>query len=67
MAPQGVVGCAVAAAVEAVADDTAGGRLDGTGAAQSGEGSVVAHPVGVVAGGDEQTSGGFGSHAVGAQ
>ena len=51
----------------AVADDAAGGRFDGAGAAQGSEGCVAVHPVGVIACGDEQTSRGFGSHAAGGE
>ena len=62
-APQGVVGLAVSASVEAVTGGSARGRLDGAGAAQSSEGCVVAHPVGVVAGGDQQRSCDLGTDA----
>jgi hypothetical protein len=57
-APQGVVGLAVAAAVESVAVGAARGRGDGGGAAQVGEGGLAMEPLGVVAGGDQQLPGG---------
>ena len=65
--PQGVVGLAVPAAVEAVADGLARGRLHGAGAAQRGQGGVGAEPVGVVSGGDQQAAGGLHPHAVAGQ
>ena len=43
-APQGVVGLAVAACVEAVAGDLARGRLDWGGAAERGEGGFAGEP-----------------------
>src|SRR5215210_3681012 len=51
---QGAVGVAVAAVVEAVAVAAAGGDGDRAGAAECGEGAVVAEPVDVLAGGDQQ-------------
>jgi len=45
-----VVGLALAAAIEAVATRLAAGGFDGGGAAERGEGGVVAQPLGVVAG-----------------
>jgi hypothetical protein len=57
-APQGVVGLAVAAAVEAVAVGAARGRRDRGDATQLGEGRLATQPLGVVAGGDQQLAGG---------
>jgi hypothetical protein len=53
-APQGVVGLAVTAAVEALAVGAARGRRDRRDAAQVREGGLPAEPLGVVAGGDQQ-------------
>ena len=56
--PQGVVGVAVAAAIQPVAVGPARGRRHGGGAAQVREGRLGAQPLGVVAGGDQQLPGG---------
>ena len=56
-AVEGVVGLAVAAAVEPVTAGLARGRLEGGDAAEVGECRFVAQPFGVVAGGDEQLGG----------
>ena len=66
-APEGLVGVAVAAAVEAVADGLPGGGCDGAGAAEGGEAGVAGEALGVVAGGDEERGGGVGSDAVGGE
>ena len=58
-APQGVVGSAVTSPVEPVAVGAARGRRDGGGAAEMGEGSLRAQPLGVVARGDQQLAGGL--------
>ena len=55
---------AVAAAVEAVPVGLAGGDLDRGGAAERGVGAFVAQSVGVVAGGDEELTGGVVADAV---
>ncbi len=60
---QGVVGCAVAAAVEAVAVGAAGGGRDRGGLAELGEGRFGAEPVGVVARARQQLAGGLGANA----
>ena len=57
-APQGMVGSAVATAVEAVAVGAARGRRDRGGATQVCEGRLRAEPLGVVTGGDQQLAGG---------
>jgi hypothetical protein len=57
-APQGVVGVAVAAAIEAVAVGAARRGGDRGGAAQMSEGGLRAQPLGVVTGGDQQLAGG---------
>ena len=57
-APQGVVGLAVAAAVEPVAGHLAGRGVDRGDAAEVSEGGLGGDPLGVVAGGDEQQGGG---------
>ena len=62
-APEGVVGVAVAAAVQSVSHGGPRGRLDGAGAAERGEGGFAAHATGVVAGGDEQRGGDGGADA----
>ena len=66
-APEGLVGVAVAAAVEAVAGGLPAGGLDGAGAAEGGEGCVAVEALGVVAGGDEECGGCVGSDAVGGE
>jgi hypothetical protein len=57
-APQGVVGPAVAAAVQPVAVGAARGCRDRDGAAQMRQGGLRAQPLGVVARGDQQLPGG---------
>jgi hypothetical protein len=57
-APQGAVGLPVPAAVQAVAVGAAGEDGNGYAAAQPGELRLGCQPVGVVAGGDQQLSGG---------
>ena len=57
-APQGVVGLAVPAAVEAVPYGLSRRCLDGACAAQGGERRFCAHAFGVVSGCDEQRGGG---------
>jgi hypothetical protein len=58
-APEGAVG----AAVQPVSVGTSGADRNWRNAAESGEGGFGAQPVGVVAGGDEQLSGGVGDWA----
>jgi hypothetical protein len=60
--PQGVVGPAVAAAIQPVAVGATRGGWDGGGAAQMREGGFGAQPLGVVAGGDQQLASGLDSH-----
>ena len=60
---QGVVGCAVAAAVEAVAVGAPGGGRDRGGPGEVGERGFGVHALGVVAGGGQQLPGGLGTDA----
>ena len=66
-AVEGGVGAAVAAAVESVPSGFAGGCLDRADAAEGGEGGFAVQPVGVVAGGDEQSRGAVRADAVALQ
>ena len=63
--PQGIVGLAVAAPIKTVAYGPSRRRLDGTGAAQCGEGRFRLHAFGVVTSGDQQGSGGVGADSGG--
>src|SRR3954451_15186313 len=54
---QRAVGLPVATAVETMADDLAGGSLDGGDPAQAGEGGLAPQPLGVVPGYDQQRRG----------
>ncbi len=63
-APEGVVGLAVAAGVEAMAGDLAGGRGDRGDATEVRPGGFGADAFGVVAGGDKEGGGGVDPDAV---
>src|SRR5207249_4991807 len=66
-APQGVVGLAVAAAVEPVTGDPAGGGGDRGHGAQVRPGGLGPQPGGVVTGGDQEHGGGVRADAVEAE
>ncbi len=66
-APQGVVGLAIAAAVESVTDGLTGGRLNRTGTAQGGERGLGVHTIGVVTSGNRQRRGDLRPDPVGCQ
>src|SRR5215207_120851 len=57
------VGVPVAAAVEAVSNDHAGGSLDGRDPAEAGEGGLAPQPLGIIPGHDQQWRGVVGSYA----
>src|SRR3954447_24252387 len=62
-APEGAVGLTVAAAAESMPLLFAARRIEWRGSTESGEGSVVVDPTGVLTGGDEQRAGGVGADA----
>ena len=60
-APEGAVRLTVTAAAESMPLLFAAGGIEWCGAAESGEGSLVVDPTGVLTGGDEQRAGGVGA------
>src|ERR1700719_1103980 len=61
--PQSAVGLTISRAAESMSLLFAAGSIEGRGAAESGEGTLVAYPARVLAGGDEKRARGVGADA----